>query len=154
MHYMTAVVQLPLIREPRKERIRSPDEVAGICSDLRDLAQETFHVLMLNTRNTLINRHMVTVGLIDASLVHPREVFRQAVMENASAVVLVHNHPSGDPTPSAEDLRITKQLVEAGKILDISVQDHVIIGRESESAKVFTSLREQGLCDFSAKDGR
>lgn len=154
MHYMTAVVQLPLIREPTKERIRSPDEVARICSDMRDLAQETFHVLMLNTRNTLVNRHMVTVGLIDASLVHPREVFRQAVMENASAIVLVHNHPSGDPTPSAEDLRITKQLVEAGKILDISVQDHVIIGRESESAKGFTSIREQGLCDFSAKDGR
>ena len=90
MHYMTAVVQLPLIREPTKERIRSPDEVARICSDMRDLAQETFHVLMLNTRNTLVNRHMVTVGLIDASLVHPREVFRQAVMENASAIVLVH----------------------------------------------------------------
>ncbi len=151
MHFMTAVVQLPLIRETGKERIRSAEDVARVCADLRELAQETFHVLLLNTRNALINRHMVTVGLLDASLVHPREVFRQAVAEHAAAIVLVHNHPSGAPTPSAEDIRITKQLIEAGRVLDISIQDHVIVGREQESQKGFVSLRELGVCEFQGR---
>ncbi|MDD5677072.1 MAG: DNA repair protein RadC [Kiritimatiellae bacterium] len=149
MNYVTALIQLPLIRETRKERIRTPEDVARVCSDIRDLAQETFHVLMLNAKNNLINRIMATVGIVDASLVHPREIFRQAVAENAAAVVLVHNHPSGDPTPSAEDIRITRQIVEAGRILGIQVTDHVIIGRESESSRGFLSMREQGLCDFT-----
>ena len=151
MHYVTALIQLPLIRESRKERIRTPEDVARLCSDIRDLAQETFQVLLMNAKNNLINRVMATVGIVDASLVHAREVFRQAVMENAAGVVLVHNHPSGDPTPSAEDVRITKQIVEAGKILGILVTDHVIIGRESESTRGFLSMREQGLCEFAGK---
>lgn len=151
MHYVTALIQLPLIRETRKERVRTPEDVARLCSDIRDLAQETFHVLMLNAKNNLVNRVMATVGIVDASLVHPREVFRQAVAENAAAVVLVHNHPSGDPTPSAEDVRITRQVVEAGRILGILVMDHIIIGRESDGSRGFLSMREQGLCDFAAK---
>lgn len=150
MNYVTALIQLPLVREATKERIRSPEEAARVCVDIRELAQEAFHVLMLNSKNCLINRVMVTVGIVDASLVHPREVFRQAVAENAAAVVLVHNHPSGDPSPSAEDVRITRQLIEAGKIMGITVQDHVIIGRETESSKGFLSMRESGLCNFAA----
>jgi len=151
MNYITAMIQLPLIRESRKERIRTPEDAARLCSDIRDLAQETFHVLMLNAKNNLINRVMATIGILDASLVHPREVFRQAVMENAAVVVLVHNHPSGDPTASAEDIRITKQVIEAGKILGIQVIDHVIVGRESETRQGFISMREQGLCDFASR---
>mgnify|MGYP001583734102 CR=1 FL=1 len=151
MHYVTALIQLPLIRETRNERVRTPEDVARLCSDIRDLAQETFHVLMLNAKNNLLNRVMATFGILDASLVHPREVFRQAVAENAAAVVLVHNHPSGDPSPSAEDVRITKQVVEAGRILGILVTDHVIIGRETDGSRGFLSMREQGLCDFSGK---
>lgn len=149
MNYITALVQLPLIRESRKTRIRTPEDVARLCVDIRDLAQETFHVLMLNAKNNLINRVMASFGILDASLVHPREVFRQAVTENAAAVVLVHNHPSGDPTPSAEDLRITRQLIEAGSILGIAVTDHVIIGREVDGSQGFLSMREQGLCSFA-----
>ena len=149
MNYVTALIQLPLIRETGKEKVRTPEDVARLCSDLRDLCQETFHVLILNAKNNLVNRVMATVGIVDASLVHPREVFRQAVMENAAAVVLVHNHPSGDPTPSAEDVRITRQVVEAGKILGILVTDHVIIGRESDGGRGFLSMREQGLCEFA-----
>lgn len=149
MNYVTALIQLPLIRESRKERIKTPEDVARLCSDIRDLAQETFHVLMLNAKNNLINRVMASIGILDASLVHAREVFRQAVVENAGAVVLVHNHPSGDPTPSAEDIRITRQLIEAGSILGITVTDHVIIGRETDGSQAFLSMREQGLCNFS-----
>ena len=148
MNYVTALVQLPLVRETGKERIKSPDDVARICADIANLAQETFHVLMLNTKNCLINRHVVTIGLADASLVHPREVFRPAIAENTSAIVLVHNHPSGDSKPSAEDIKVTKQLIEAGKIVDITVQDHVIIGKEHEASRGFFSMREHGLCEF------
>lgn len=149
MNYVTALVQLPLVRETGKERIKSPDDVARICADIADLAQETFHVLMLNTRNCLVNRQIVTIGLVDASLVHAREVFRQAILENAATIVLAHNHPSGDPEPSEDDLVITKRLMEAGKIIGITVQDHVILGREHEASRGFFSMREHGLCDFA-----
>ena len=149
MNYVTALVQLPLVRESSKEKICSPGDVARVCADIADLAQETFHVLMLNGKNCLINRHMVTIGLADASLVHPREVYRPAIELGAVTVVLIHNHPSGEIDPSAEDIRITKQLVEAGKILGIAVQDHVIIGKATASSKGFHSMRESGLCGFT-----
>jgi DNA repair protein RadC len=150
MNYTTAIVQLPLVKEATKERIRSPADAARICSDIENLAQETFHVLILSAKNNLINRQMVSLGLVNASLVGAREVFREAIGLNASALILLHNHPSGDPTPSAEDVRITKQMIEAGKILGISVQDHVILGRDPEAGSRHVSLRETGLCDFSA----
>ena len=149
MNYATAIVQLPLVKEASKGSVKTPEDVCRLCGDLRDLAQESFHVLCMNAKNNLMNRHLVTVGLVDASLVHPREVLRPAITEGSSALVLVHNHPSGDPTPSAEDIRITKQLVEAGRIVDIKVLDHIIIGRNGEHNKGFVSMREDGLCDFS-----
>lgn len=114
--------------------------------DISDMAQEGFFVLTLNTKYKLLNRNLVTLGILNASLVHPREIFRKAIEDNAVAIVLCHNHPSGDVTPSPEDLRITRQLVEAGKILDIEVLDHVIIGR---GEKEYFSLRESGMTNFS-----
>jgi len=158
MNYMTAMIQLPLVKDAPRERVRTPEDVSRVCDDLRGLAQETFHVLALDVKNNLVNRHMVTLGLVDASLVHPREVLRVAIVENASAIILAHNHPSGDPTPSAEDIRITRQLVEAGKIVEIKVLDHIIIGRCVDGSAVnsgdpngrcFVSMREEGICDFS-----
>lgn len=95
---------------------------------LRDLRQEEFHVLLLNTQNAVIGEVMITRGILDASVVHPREVFAPALAEAAAAVILVHNHPSGDPTPSPADQEITRQLVEAGRVLGIPVRDHVVIG--------------------------
>ena len=149
MNYTTALVQLPLVKETTKEKVGMPEDVHRICADMSELAQECFQVLCLNAKNYLINRHLVTLGLVDASLVHPREVLRPAISDNAGAVVLVHNHPSGDPTPSAEDLRITKQMVEAGMIIDIKIVDHIIIGKKSEGCVGFLSLREDGVCDFA-----
>ena len=96
---------------------------------LRDLAQEEFHVLLLNTRHRVIREVMVSRGTVDASLIHPREVFREAVRESASGVILVHNHPSGDATPSQEDHEVTIRLQKAGRTLGIPVLDHVVIGR-------------------------
>ena len=152
MNYNVALVQLPLVREPGTQRIATPADAWRACSDIGVLAQESMHVLCLNARNRLINRHMVSLGLADASLIHPREVFRPAVSDGASAIILVHNHPSGDLAPSAEDLRVTRQLVEAGKVVGIKVLDHVIVGREAakggQPASPFLSMREGGLCVF------
>jgi len=144
MNYQAVIIQLPLVKESRGERVRTPEDVARVCSDLRNLAQETFQVLSVDAKNNLLDRHVVTIGLVDASLVHPREVFRRAVETNASALILIHNHPSGDPTPSAEDIRVTKQLTEAGRIMDLKVLDHVILG----AANRHISMRESGLVEF------
>ena len=149
MNYNTALVQLPLVRESTGERICTPEDAYRVCSDIANLAQESFHVLTLTAKNHLINRHLISLGLADASLVHPREVFRAAIgQDSASAVVLAHNHPSGDQTPSTEDIRITRQLIESGRILDIKVIDHVIVGRSTNGGPAFLSMRESGLCEF------
>jgi DNA repair protein RadC len=95
---------------------------------LRDLRQEEFHVLLLSTQNAVLREVMVTRGILDASVVHPREVFAPALAEAAAAVILVHNHPSGDPTPSPADREVTRQLVEAGRVIGIPVRDHVVVG--------------------------
>jgi DNA repair protein RadC len=96
---------------------------------LRDVRQEEFHALLLNTRHRVLREVLVTRGTLDSALIHPREVFRHAVAEGAAAVILVHNHPSGDPTPSAEDRAVTRQLAEAGRAVGIPVLDHVVVGR-------------------------
>jgi len=95
---------------------------------LRDLEHEEFHALLLNSQHAVIREVLVTRGILDASLIHPREVFRPAIESGAAALILVHNHPSGDPTPSAEDVAVTRQLEAAGRALGIPVLDHVIIG--------------------------
>ncbi len=96
---------------------------------LHDLTQEEFHALLLNTRHRVVREVLITRGILDASLIHPREVFRPAVAEGAAGVILVHNHPSGDPTPSPEDRAVTRQLGAAGRALGIPVLDHVVVGR-------------------------
>ncbi|MEL7499957.1 MAG: DNA repair protein RadC [Planctomycetota bacterium] len=93
-----------------------------------DRKQEEFHIVTLNTKNQVIDTHQITVGTLDASLVHPREVFRPAIRDAASSVILVHNHPSGDPTPSREDFAVTRRLTEVGKVIGINVLDHIVLG--------------------------
>lgn len=150
MHFLTTIVQLPLVRQVAGVNVKTSEDVFKVCQDIANLAQESFHVLSLNVKNKLIGRSMVTLGIVDSCFIHPREVFRSAIMKNASAIVLVHNHPSGDPTPSAEDIRITNQLIEAGKIVDIRIVDHVIIGAEMKTGtnRRYISLREEDLCKF------
>ena len=137
---------LPMVKEGTAATCRTPEDAARLLADTAQLAQEAFTVITLNTKNRVIDRHLVTVGLANASLAHPREVFRPALLDGAAAIIAAHNHPSGDPTPSAEDLKITRQLVEAGKILDVKILDHVIIGR---GERPFMSLREAGLVSFA-----
>ncbi len=121
--------------------VRSPrDVVAVFAPRMQDLPVEEFHVAILDAQHRLERDVLITRGLLDTSLVHPREVFREAIAECAAAIILVHNHPSGDPTPSAPDRTITQQLVAAGRLLDIPVHDHVIIGRGR-----YVSMAEAGL---------
>ena len=107
---------------------------------MRDLRKEVFKILLLNRANRLIRDVTISEGTLEASLVHPRDVFREAILEPASGIILIHNHPSGNPSPSEEDLRITKQLVEAGRLLGIKVYDHIILAGES-----YRSLADEGL---------
>jgi DNA repair protein RadC len=107
---------------------------------------ESFYVLMLNTRRRIIGFRLTSTGTLDTLLVHAREVFRAAIVANAAAVILMHNHPSGDSTPSEADIKVTRDLVRAGQLLKIEVLDHVIVGRPStdNSEKGWRSLRELG----------
>jgi DNA repair protein RadC len=111
------------------ESIRSPQDVADlVMNEMRYLDREHFRVLILNTKNVLLKNCLVSIGALNSSLVHPREVFKQAIKNSGAAIILVHNHPSGCCTPSQEDIAITKRLVEAGKIVGIEILDHVVIG--------------------------
>ena len=124
----------------RGRTLRGPADVYGMFGPkLRHLLQEEFHVVLLDTRHRLLRTCLVTRGTADTSLVHAREVFREAVREGASAVILVHNHPSGDPRPSPEDRTVTRQLVEAGNVVGIPVLDHVVVGDGR-----YVSLAEEG----------
>jgi len=126
--------------------VNSPEEVARFMGEVfRGVRQEEFHVLFLDTRNHLIGQRRITVGLLDRSHIHAREVFREAIKASARSVILVHNHPSGDPTPSPEDIATTRNLIEAGKIVGIEVLDHVIIGRRTRShPEGYVSLKRKG----------
>ena len=125
----------------RDQQPQSPDRIRGSDDAIRycmrtfhrlaiDGKQEEFHIVTLDTQHGPINTHLITVGTLDASLVHPREVFRAAIRDSASAILLVHNHPSGDPTPSREDKAVTDRLVQVGDLIGIRVLDHIIVAKE------------------------
>ncbi|MBN1623916.1 MAG: DNA repair protein RadC [Clostridia bacterium] len=127
--------------EKGRHRISSPDDIGALYIEkFRNLNREYFTVLVLNTRNEIIRELNISIGSLSETVVHPREVFSEVMKEPAAAVVLMHNHPSGDPAPSKNDKETTKRLVEAGKILGIRILDHVIIG----DGNMF-SFKENGL---------
>jgi DNA repair protein RadC len=127
--------------QPARSRIRTPEDIVGLLGDrLRDLEVEEFHTVVLSTQHDVLKVALVSRGILNGSVVHPREVFRAAIAEAGAAVVLVHNHPSGDPTPSPEDRTITAQMIEAGRVLGIPVLDHVILAGDR-----WLSLASEGL---------
>src|SRR5437667_9282367 len=107
---------------------------------MEDLKREVFRIALLDAQNGLLKDRIVSAGTLSSSLVHPREVFKLAILESAASVILLHNHPSGDPTPSREDIRLTRQLAECAKLLDLPIHDHVVIGHGR-----FVSLAERGI---------
>ncbi|MBC8016875.1 MAG: DNA repair protein RadC [Sporomusaceae bacterium] len=123
--------------------IRAPKDAADLLmARLRYEPREHFMILVLSTKNHVLATPTISIGSLNASIVHPRELFREAINHSAAAVILVHNHPSGDPTPSHEDIGITRKLVDAGKILEIPVLDHIIIGDNK-----YVSLKEKGIIE-------
>lgn len=122
-------------------RIQRSEDVYALCAGMARGRVEVFRVVLLNARHDVIRVAMVSRGSLSATIVHPREVFRPAIVASAAAVILVHNHPSGDPEPSAEDVEITKRLVRAGDLLGIDVLDHVIVAKGGR----YLSLKERGV---------
>jgi len=137
------------------ESVQKPETVVKVWRESVATAQwydpekEAFVAMLLDRKNRVKGWNMISLGTVDASLVHPREVFRAAVVDSAASVIVAHNHPSGDPTPSAEDLRVTRQLVAAGKVLGIPVLDHIILGTEAVLPPGYVSLRDRAYLDFS-----
>lgn len=138
------VAESARLRPPELTKITSTKEATEYCANkfaylAGDAVQEEFHIVTLDTKHKPIRTHRITVGTLDSSLVHPREVFRPAIRDAAAAVLLVHNHPSGDPTPSREDHAVTSRLTDAGKLIGITILDHIVVARER-----CVSLRECG----------
>ena len=124
-----------------KVKINQPSTIASLFMDeMRYLQKEHFRIIILDTKNQIIVTEEISVGTLNASIVHPRDVFNIAIKRNASSIILIHNHPSGDPTPSKEDKNITKRLIETGRITGIEVLDHIIIGDNK-----FLSFRHENL---------
>jgi DNA repair protein RadC len=133
--------RLPEMKRRERFSIQSPEDIVQqFGAKFRDLVQEEFWVFPLNSINGLLAPKQITKGILSSSLAHPRECFREAIAQSAAAVIFVHNHPSGNPEPSQDDIAITKQLVEAGKIIGIAVHDHIII-----AADRFVSLADRRL---------
>lgn len=122
-------------------RITSPADAANLLmSEMSLLEQEHLRAILLDTRNKVLNTPTIYIGSLNTSVIRIGEIFRAAIKENAAALIVAHNHPSGDPSPSPEDVNVTRQLNQAGKLLDIDVLDHIIIGRQQ-----YVSLKERGL---------
>ena len=125
----------------KKPLVKTPEDVASLVkSRLKGKKREHFLALLLDTRNQLIKVSEISVGSLDTSVVHPREVFKEAISASAASVIFVHNHPSGDPTASEDDIKLTKRLAEAGEVVGIDVLDHIIIGDKN-----YLSLKREGL---------
>jgi DNA repair protein RadC len=128
------------VEEP-KRKICSPKDVYTLMyPKMREQKKEKFITLCLDTKNQILKEEVISVGSLNASIVHPREVFKSALMESSASVIMIHNHPSGDPSPSREDIMVTEKLVEGGKLLGIDVLDHIIIGDGR-----YVSLKDEGF---------
>ncbi|EDM25515.1 DNA repair protein RadC [Lentisphaera araneosa HTCC2155] len=141
-----------LVAEEAMEQftIHRPESAAPyLIQLLAGKSKEEFHILLLDTKNRLMRSSQISIGLLDRSHVHPREVFREALRYGTAKIILAHNHPSGDPSPSPQDIECTKNLIEAGEILGVKVVDHLIIGHKLPGdSRQFVSLRQLGLVDF------
>ncbi|MBE5393853.1 JAB domain-containing protein [Brevibacillus borstelensis] len=140
------IVRVKMVREasflyPQRRIRMARDVVELFLKFLDETDREQFFLLCINTKNEPTALHTVSIGSLDASIVHPREVFKVAILSNAASVIVAHNHPSGDPTASQEDIQVTRKLQEAGELLGITLLDHVIVGTEG----AYTSLKERGL---------
>lgn len=133
--------RLASISESQRPSIKGPQDAAGmVMEEMRHLDREHFCALLLNTKHQVLAKETISIGTLNSSMVHPRELFKTAIKRSASAIILVHNHPSGDPSPSREDREITRRLQDAGSLIGIEVLDHIIIGDNK-----FVSFKDKGM---------
>jgi DNA repair protein RadC len=133
--------RLLLSAPDERPQIRAPADAANILmSDMSLLEQEQLRVMLLDTRNRVLATPVVYVGSLNMTMIRVSEVFREAIRQNSAAIIVAHNHPSGDPSPSPEDVAVTREIITAGRLLDIEVLDHLVIGQQR-----FVSLKERGL---------
>lgn len=125
-----------------RDVIKGPQDIANLCSDLTNELKEHFIMIILNTKNEVVKKTTVSIGNLSSSVVHPREVFKEAIKYSAASVIFIHNHPSGNTVPSGTDIEITKRLVEAGNILGIRALDHIVVGKYG-----YTSMKQENLID-------
>jgi DNA repair protein RadC len=131
---------LKIIYEPGSgPKFSTAEDVYKQLTDIKDATKEIFVAFYLNTKNEVIAREIIGIGILDAALIHPRELFRGAILHNAHSIILAHNHPSGDPTPSTQDIEVTNQMKQAGELLGITLLDHIIAGRN-----YYKSIKETG----------
>ena len=145
MSYRVPRYRVTLVREgsciTQQKTIRTPEDVFAIMGpEYENAVVETARMLALDTKNKVIGVFTVSTGSLNASIIHPRDIFQRAILSNAASVILVHNHPSGDPSPSPEDIELTRKLMEAGRVMDVAILDHVVIGEGR-----FESLKERGV---------
>jgi DNA repair protein RadC len=149
MRVYEAKISYTMVSEGENVPLSKPSAIAEYLKSAFELnpVQEQFYVVFLNRRNRPLGRHQITIGTLSSTLVSPREVFRGAILASASAIVVAHNHPSGAPSPSRDDIGVTRRLREAAKIMDIDLLDHVIVGtREADSQGTgLFSFREAGM---------
>jgi len=129
-----------MVKEATEEKLNSPAKIYEFMRSEAKIDRECVWVLHMNSKLKLIEKELVSMGTLDAALVHPREVFKRAILNSSSSIIIVHNHPSGDPTPTEEDKRIAKKLRQAGEILSIPLEDFLVI-----SSKAYTSFAEEGM---------
>ena len=135
---------LDCVCETTNTKITEAKDIVHFMGEVKNNRQECFYVITLNTKNKIIQKHMISMGLLDMAPVHPREVFYPACKDGAKSIILVHNHPSGDSTPSTQDIELTEKLLSASKVMWIPILDHIII----TPGDAWTSLRDQECCDF------
>jgi len=129
-----------MVKEATEEKLNSPAKIYEFMRSEAKIDRECVWVLHMNSKLKLIEKELVSIGTIDTALVHPREVFKRAILNSSSSIIVVHNHPSGDPRPTEEDMKVAKRLRQAGEILDIPVKDFLVI-----SSKGYTSFAEKGM---------
>mgnify|MGYP000854761799 CR=1 FL=1 len=150
--YEIPIVKLSVVKDSnfhsKTKKINTPIDAAKVAQDyLRGADREHFIALILDTKNRIMNIHIISIGTLDSALVHPREVFKSAIITNAASIIIAHNHPSGECYPSTEDLAITRRLIDAGRLLGIPVLDSIVVSDYS-----YLSIREENLVDFNRNE--
>lgn len=147
--YQIIQAKISTVKEPTGYYASNDSSAIEFCKDMASLAQESLQILTINVKNRIIDRHMITLGVLNYSFAHPREIFKACCNDSAAALIMIHNHPSGVTDPSNEDIKMTNRIIAAGEIMDIPLLDSIIIAKNNGKI-VHHSLRESGECCFKA----